>query len=318
MLDGLYCLEQQVMPTLSDWTELAQSHLLSRRDRAGAWSYSVGRSPAAEPTVLACLGLLESRTRTASAVTHQAVQEAALWLQGMQQEDGSVGVSSSLRQPGWPTPYAIILWNVLGIAQEQRRRASSWLLAQKGVAVTNRSSGSYGPVGHDGSLVGWPWIAGTHSWVEPTALSIIALQAEGLGSHPRVAEGTMVIIDRALPRGGWNYGNTLVFGRELRPQPGPTGLALLALASREDKGRPRSVDPAIEYLRKALPSVRAPISLGWGVLGLRAWNACPAAALTWLAESYALYGERPDVTAGLGLLLWASNETPWPLREHKP
>jgi len=314
--DGCYRLEQVIMPAISDWNEQAQSDLLSRRDRAGAWSYRAGHSPAAEPTVLACLGLLESLVKPLAAGTYQAVQEAALWLLTMQQEDGSVGVSASLRQPGWPTPYAILLWNVLGIAQEQRRRASNWLLIQKGLAVDNRGSGGYGPIGHDGSLVGWPWIAGTHSWVEPTALSIIALRAEGLGNHPRVAQGTLVIIDRALPRGGWNYGNTLVFGHELRPQPGPTGLALLALATGAGKGRPRLVDPAIEYLLQTLPSVRAPISLGWGVLGLRAWDACPAAALSWLAESYALYGDRPDMTAGLGLLLWASSEAHWPLREH--
>jgi len=315
--DGRYRLEQEIMPAISDWSELARGDLLSRRERAGAWSYSAGRSPAAEPTVLACLGLLESRLKPPAAVTQKAVQEAAHWLLTIQQEDGSVGVSPSLRQPGWPTPYAILLWNVLGLAQEQRQRASTWLLAQKGTVVPAARPGGYSPAGHDGTLVGWPWTAGTHSWVEPTALSIIALRAEGLGNHPRVAQGTLVIMDRALPRGGWNYGNTLVFGRELRPQPGPTGLALLALASCAGKWRHRSVGPAIEYLRQTLPTVRAPISLSWGVLGLRAWNACPAAALSWLAESYALYGARSDMTAGLGLLLWASSEAHWPLREHK-
>jgi hypothetical protein len=307
---------KSIMPGMSDWTELARSDLLSRRDRAGAWSYGAGRSAAVEPTVLACLGLLQSRAKP-GAETHQTIHQAARWLQILQQEDGSVGVSASLNQPGWPTPYAILLWKVLGLAQEQRQRSSTWLLAQKGVPVTDARSSGHATVGHDGTLVGWPWIAGTHSWVEPTALSIIALQAEGLGNDPRVAEGTKVIIDRALPRGGWNYGNTLVFGRQLRPQPGPTGLALLALASCAGKGRTRSVDPAIEYLRQTLPSVRAPISLGWGVLGLRAWNACPAAARSWLAESYTLYGARPDATAGLGLLLWASSEAAWPLSEHR-
>jgi hypothetical protein len=305
------------MPGTSDWMELAKDNLLSRRDRDGAWSYTAGRSPAVEPTVLACLGLLKSRDKLPSAVTQQAVQEAALWLLSMQQEDGSLGVSASLHQPGWPTPYAILFWNVLGLAQEQRRRASTWLLAQKGIAGMDVLPGGLGRFGHDRTLVGWPWIAETHSWVEPTALSIIALEAEGLGNHTRVDQGTMVIKDRALPQGGWNYGNTLVFGRELRPQPGPTGQALLALALCAGKGRPRSVDPAIAYLRQTLPTLRAPISLGWGVLGLRAWHACPDAALTWLAESYALYGARPDVTAGLGLLLWASSEAPWPLREHR-
>ena len=93
-----------------------------------------------------------------------------------------------------------------------------------------------------------------------------------------------MVLNRALAQGGWNYGNTSVFGRQLRPQPGPTGLALLALAAQASKHRPRSVDPAIAYLLRTLPDVRAPISLAWGVLGLRAWNASPAAAADWLSR----------------------------------
>ncbi|HMF38434.1 MAG TPA: hypothetical protein VKF17_17470, partial [Isosphaeraceae bacterium] len=101
----------------------------------------------------------------------------------------------------------------------------------------------------------------------------------------------------------------------LRPQPGPTGLALLALAAQASKLRPRSVDPAIAYLLRTLPDVRAPISLAWGVLGLRAWNASPAAAADWLSESYSLYTGRRDVTTGLSLLLLAHGDDPFVSRE---
>ena len=89
-------------------------------------------------------------------------------------------------------------------------------------------------------------------------MAVMALTREGLGAHPRVEEGSRLILDRALPHGGWNYGNKRVFGQELRPQPGPTGLALVALATRKHEYRPRSVDPAIDYLIRTLPEVRAP------------------------------------------------------------
>jgi hypothetical protein len=161
-------------------------------------------------------------------------------------------------------------------------------------------------LGHDPTLVGWPWIEGTHSWLEPTALAVLALSREGLGDHPRVAEGLAVVRDRSLAHGGWNYGNRTVFNRELRPQPGPTGLALLALSASPSTVRPHCVDLALKYLHRALPEVRAMTYLGWAVLGLRAWKACPGEAATWLAESYSLHASARDATVGLGLLLLAA------------
>ena len=61
----------------------------------------------------------------------------------------------------------------------------------------------------------------------------------------------------------------------------------------------------------------APISLAWGVLGLRAWNASPAVAADWLSESYARYSGRQDVTAGLSLLLLASGDHPFISKESR-
>ena len=127
-----------------------------------------------------------------------------------------------------------------------------------------------------------------------------------------------MILDRALPQGGWSSGNKSVFGRALRPLPAATGLSLLALAARTGMTRPRAVDLALHYLRRVLPEVRAPISLAWGVLGLRAWAACPAEADSWLCESFALHGARHDISAGLGLLALAGGEPPFVTRKSLP
>jgi hypothetical protein len=215
---------------------------------------------------------------------------------------------------GWATPHAILLWNAMDVNVEARRRACTWLIRQTGTPPRDTAE-SRAVVGHDTSLLGWPWIAGTHSWLEPTAMSILALDREGRGNHPRVTEGLRLLLDRAIPAGGWNYGNTSVFGRALRPRPAPTGLALLALAARAGLSRPRPVDPAIAYLRRVLPDVHAPISLGWGVLGLRAWGACPDDAEIWLARSFALHTARRDITLGLGLLLLAGGNHPFIAQE---
>ena len=121
-----------------------------------------------------------------------------------------------------------------------------------------------------------------------------------------VSAGVVVILDRALERGGWNCGNRSVFGTELRPQPAPTGLALLALAAKGE--RAKAVGPAVAYLHATLGGLRAAVSVGWAVLGLRAQNALPLEAENWLEEAHARCSGKPDAALGLALLLLASSE----------
>ena len=260
---------------MNDWKSRAKEELLRLRDRSGAWAYRSDQGPSAEPTALACLGLWSCQGDPPARSRDSAIQRGADWLLSLQNGNGSLGINPSLSSPCWATAHAILLWKVLDVHSQARERAAAWLLAEKGspVAVDPAYLGSV--VGHDPTLIGWPWIDGTHSWVEPTAMAILALEREGRGHHPRVEEGIRVIENRALSCGGWNYGNTSVFGRQLRPQPGPTGQALLALAAHARNRRLRSLQPAIVYLLRTLPEIRAPISLAWGVLGLRAGTPAP-------------------------------------------
>jgi hypothetical protein len=155
-------------------------------------------------------------------------------------------------------------------------------------------------MGHDSMIVGWPWVADTHSWVEPTAMALLSLAVEGKSEHPRVIEGVRLLVDRAIPGGGWNLGNPVVFKTPLRPLPGPTGLALLALSRL--RGPSEIARPALSYLQKALTETRAPISLGWGLLGLRAWGAEPSEGTSWLNTAFErLEGREPSTTE---LALW--------------
>jgi hypothetical protein len=302
---------QEQKPHMHNWMQQAREELMKRRGGSGVWGYRCAHSPSVEATVLACLGYMACWGKDPPKSELAVVRKSADWLLRLQRSDGSLGVSPMLPEPGWTTPYAVLLWNALQVHKEARRRAAAWLLDQKGVKLPPEMTRKR-IAGHDLTLVGWPWIKQTSSWLEPTSMAILALTQEGLGDHPRVSEGVLLITDRALDHGGWNYGNKAVFGRELRPQPGPTGLALLASAAARGKVRPRTVDPAIAYLRQTLPGLRAPMSLGWGVLGLRAWSACPEEADAWLSQSFALHIHRRDATAELGLLLLAAGETPPP------
>ena len=60
----------------------------------------------------------------------------------------------------------------------------------------------------------------------------------------------MLLLDRQLPSGGCNYGNTSVLGQMLRPHVQPTCVALLALAKEQDQGS--RIAKSVSWLRKAL------------------------------------------------------------------
>jgi hypothetical protein len=282
------------------WIDTAQERLLEVGAGLPGWGYHRSTSPAVEPTALAALGLLASASDQCRGFALNRARAAATWMNSLQRTDGSLGVSAELAQPGWATPYALLLWAALGAFPTQRQQAANWLLGQRG---TTKSGLADGVIGHDTTLAGWPWVSGTHSWLEPTAVAVLALRREGFGQHPRVLEGIRLIRDRAIPGGGWNYGNRVVFGNALRPQPGPTGLALLALAGVD--GAWESAEPAFQYLQTALPKIRSPLSLAWGLLGLRAWQADPPEADDWLAAAAAT-ALAAQADSSLGLLLLAA------------
>jgi hypothetical protein len=285
------------------WKRHARRELAEMRGGARAWSYCRSGALSVEPTSLACLGLLATAGDEPTEGLVATSRDAAHWMSSIQQADGSLPVSPNLKTPGWSTPYALLLWSRLTGFEPSRLSAQAWLLRDnEGTRSGREDDGKI--LGHDPTIHGWPWIEGTHPWIEPTAMAILALCRETRGDHPRVVEGIRLIRDRALDRGGWNCGNKRVFGHELRPLPGPTGTALLALAAHGD--RSATVSRAVDYLLGTLPSVRAPVSLGWGVLALRAYHACPVQADLWLAEAYETCSRRPASTMSLALLLLAA------------
>jgi hypothetical protein len=138
-------------------------------------------------------------------------------------------------------------------------------------------------IGHDATLVGWPWVTGTHSWIEPTALAVVALKANGLNEHPRSREGVRLLHDRLLPDGGCNYGNTTVLGQTLRPHVQPTGLALLALFGHGDQdGR---IARSLEYLEREVNGDTAAASLAYAIWALARYGKAPPNAREWLAAA---------------------------------
>lgn len=183
-----------------------------------------------------------------------------------QLSDGRLCVDKTHPASFWPTSLAVLAWQDSTFCGEAQQRAIHFLLNTTGFHFPRKSDAS---TAHDSQLKGWPWVGETHSWIEPTAMTIMALKMTGQGHHDRVQEATRMILDRQLPHGGWNYGNTSVFGRELHPMPESTGAALAGLAGLVDQDAVRA---SLTYLHHEAASLRTPISLGWSLLGLAAWK----------------------------------------------
>jgi len=292
-------------PSKDQWVAEALTELLQKQNPDSGWGYDSGKASSAEPTALACLAILAHK-ETTPPIAAEKVDRAAAWLASIQQPNGATGISASIEEPCWPTAYSLIAWTNLPDHRTSAANALQWLLNQKGEKGPNSDL-----FGHDPKLQGWPWLSETHSWIEPTAASIVALRRAGLNTHPRTQEGVRLILDRAITTGGWNYGNKTVLGRNLRPQPATTGLVLMALSDLNEQLEP--IDRACSYLSDCLLTVRSPMSLCWGLLGLTAWNQRPDEYQSWLQQSYGRVRRFRTSTVELAYLLIATSERSWDL-----
>ncbi|HEY3964130.1 MAG TPA: hypothetical protein VGM05_06210 [Planctomycetaceae bacterium] len=278
--------------------------LLRMRRSGTGWGNRAEGNPYVEPTALAALALAATPSAEQPEDSNRAVVAAAEWLKDLQQPDGCLGIAPDLPRPCWTTPLAILVWLAVDRCHESRKKATDWLLTQHGMTWSPTPDSPYG---HDTRIAGWAWVADTHSWLEPTALAVLSLKRAGLAEHVRTLDGQRLIRDRVIRTGGWNYGNSAVFGTDLQPQPAPTGLALLALSGIEDAESPL-VTQSCEYLEAILPTTRAPQSLCYGTLALTAWNRRPHGADDWLRAAHDRAARSSNCIAQLAYLLLAAGE----------
>lgn len=260
----------------------------------GGWAHRPEGVYRPDATAWGILGLV---AREAEA---RLLKRARDRLAGEQLPDGRVSLAPDYPAASWPTPLAILAWEGSPAHRGAQSRAVDFLLRAAGESWPKRADS---PFGHDSRLIGWPWILGTHSWVEPTALAMLALRVAGGGEHPRVGEARRLLLDRQLAAGGWNYGNTTVFGRHLLPMPESTGIVLNALGGQVSRDQ---VAISLGYLKKAVVGQRTPRSLASCLLGLGAWGERPSPATAWIGESLSRQDRYGDYdTTSLGMLLVA-------------
>lgn len=259
-----------VTPTVS--LEDALEQVLARLSQEPIASYELGSERATEPTAWASMALARSDSDNKF--------EGADWLSQQQASSGALGVSESQDSPYWPTALAILAWHSVDPQKYRQRieRAIDFALG-----LTARTMPHDRKFGHDSMIEGWSWAPETHSWLEPTAFFSVALRTVGRDNQRR-SEAVRLLVDRLLPAGGANYGNTVVFGQPLLQHTQSSGIAAWALAGEdiEDKRLGRTLD----FLEEAITKRTGLASLAWSARGLAAHRHAVPLAIDCLTQAW--------------------------------
>ena len=267
---GLLCRPGVV--TQNSEIDLCIKRIEERRLSSGGFSENLHGLYRPDSTAWAVLALAKIEGHASSVDSGRAI------LAANQLKDGRIAFPDA-QEVFWPTAIAVLAWHGAGQFDQANKSAVNFLLKTTGIHFPHNPKD---PVAHDTSIKGWPWVGATHSFVYPTAITLLALEIAGQNGHPRFREGLNMIMNRQLPHGGWNYGNTFVYGKELHPFVDTTGIALAALAGHVEKEK---ISDSLRYLQAQAEQARTPLSLAWALFGLGAWGEFPVAAFDWIDET---------------------------------
>jgi len=241
--------------------------LLTAQNRDGGWGYAPGQASVVEPTAAVSLAISGEPAGT------DAYHRALDWLDKGQHSDGGWGLGHRDGESTWQTAWAVLLLARAGVAADALDKGIEWLL-QVGtlqVADDEMQKEIKRKNGIDLAVRGWPWLPGQAAWVEPTALTMLALKAVSASQSPaivtRLSEAVRCLQDRRCLNGGWNVGSPIMLGAFLPPRANPTAWALLAL----QRTAPEAIlleDRAV--LRAEMHRDNGVLALAWGLLALRA------------------------------------------------
>src|SRR6187549_3997658 len=182
----------------SSVAERIRGRLLAHANPDGGWPYAAGKASRVEPTCWALLALLESSTSDLSARAALAAPHLT-WLSRAQRGDGLFA-----DQSGVPANFTANGLAACVLASSGRwgpasagptpdlPKVLSALISAKGVSVDGADARQ------DNRLQGWPWLADTFSWLEPTAWCVLGLKKAGLqadGAAARIQEAEKLILN---------------------------------------------------------------------------------------------------------------------------
>jgi len=247
-----------------------QKELHRRELSGGGWSFSGPRQMSLEATCLASFSMLAEQPYSGAHVVRPLLHA--------QFSGGSWPSFIGDGEPSWTTALAICVLNSANDSSGARERGLSWLLKTNGreanwfwrwkFKLADRA------VRFDPDRYGWPWTSGSASWVIPTAFSVIAIKQftacnRSDLSERRIRLGVDMLLDRVCLGGGWNSGNSVVYGVPLRAHVESTAIALLAL---QDEERTSVIQASLVWLKQRSSTIESAESLAWCILSLFAYQ----------------------------------------------
>jgi len=244
--------------------------LLDQQNSDGGWGAVRGKGSNTESTAFAVMALESTQRKELG----RKVQLGLNWLLRHQNGDGSWRLNDVTPSGSWSTAVAMLCLSSFSGHRSRAMKAAQWALTQEGNSLGWLGSLIMWFTGQKDinkinmDLKGWPWASGSFSWVEPTSYFLIGLKRlkpalDGTNVNDRIRQGELMIYDRVCEEGGWNYGNSKVYGEALWPYPDITALALIALQDHPDAQANRK---SLETLEKALNNTGSGLALSWSII----------------------------------------------------
>jgi hypothetical protein len=254
------------------------AHLERGQNKDGGWGFHAGDESRVEPTCWAAGVLVHADHVRQTSVTH-----AVDFLNTKQLPDGSWPAIGGMTSGSWVTSLACIFLSRCGedrravdaglkwLCDDYPRDSSFW---QK---FLGRFASKKDLVTQNDEYRGWGWTPRTSSWVEPTALALIAFARANppqLASQieQRRALAVGLLYDRMCAGGGWNCGNPRVYGVDGQALILPTCWALLALRDATEHPNRRV---SLEWLERQISGIRSAGSLAAAILTLESYGIHP-------------------------------------------
>ncbi len=269
--------------------EHAANLLMSNQNADGGWGAVAGRQSNTETTALALLALQ-------SAAADAAITEKAKsWLIKRQLAEGCWPLNDSAKGPSWSTALATLALSGLGGDRQRVIKAGNWVLEQAGgkpgllAKLMVFMTGQKKVVRLNQDLIGWPWTTGDFSWIEPTSYCLMVLkklkqQLPTDRVQERITQAELMIYDRMCDGGGWNYGNSEVYGEKLWPYPDTTALALIATQDHRER---QENQLSLRLLNDLALKADSGLALGWASVCLTLYGQDDAALKNSLAQRFA-------------------------------
>ena len=216
---------------------------------AGGWGYYDGKASRVEPTCWALLAL-GSIGSVSTSEWEAFARPHVTFLTGIQGSDGLLVETDPALANLTANGVAAITFahQRAWIPSSALARLHEGLVSLKGVRLEQ-----FDPK-QDSTLQGWPWVRDTFSWVEPTAWCLLATKIAGADLRNRATvarqeEAERLLANRVCTGGGWNYGNAVALGQDLRAYVPTTAVALMSMQDRRG-------DPSVQQSLSMLESQR--------------------------------------------------------------